>query len=173
MTWICCAALSTVAAQANPADIRAADILAINAGGPGFSNWESDIDSPNYVLRTRALVTTVAVEHPAPQRVYETQRFFDGKLVYSLAGLRPDTTYTVRLHFAELVANQRGQRVFDVSVNHHRMFKNLDVFGAAGGKFRALIERFQASADPTGKMELALTPVRGNPIISGIEVQRR
>jgi hypothetical protein len=104
--------------------------------------------------------------------VYASARFFDGRLVYAMAGLRPGALYTVRLHFAELVENARGRRVFDVKINRRRVLTNLDVFAAAGGKLRAIVEQFGATADRMGEIGIVLTPVRGDPIINGVEIQR-
>jgi hypothetical protein len=162
----------STAAQSNEADVRATDILAIDAGGRGIANWKADAGSPSYTLHSTAPVITAGVPSAAPQSVYDSQRFFDGTLVYSMAGLRPHTAYAVRLHFAELVENARGQRLFNISVNGHRVYTNFDVFAAAGGKFHAIVERFVTTADPTGQIGIALMPVRGNPIINGVEIQR-
>jgi hypothetical protein len=162
----------STAAQANAAGVLATDILAIDAGGSGIANWKPDAGSPDYTLRSKVPVITAGIRNPAPQSVYGSQRFFDGTLVYSLAGLRPQTAYTVRMHFAEFVANARGERIFNVSVNGRQVCTNLDVFAAAGGKFHALVERFAATADTTGQIGISLTPVRGSPIINGVEIQR-
>jgi hypothetical protein len=163
---------NAAAAEGRTSRVEATDVLAIDAGGPGIANWRADIGSPGYTLRTKSLIVTSGVRGAAPQSVYGSLRFFSGPLVYSMAGLKAGSAYTVRLHFAELVDDARGQRVFNIGINGRRAFTNFDVFAAAGGKFRAVVEDVAATADGSGQIGIQLTPVRGNPIINGLEVQR-
>jgi hypothetical protein len=169
-------ALPPVAAGAsedNTTDRVASDVLAVDAGGPRVGHWKADTGSPAYTVRSKFAVSTIGVRDSAPEKIYETQRFFRGMLAYSFAGLQPQTAYTVRLHFAELIENARGKRIFNILLNDRQVCRNLDVFLAAGGKFRAIAMNLAATADAKGEINVALIPVRGNPIINGVEVRRR
>jgi hypothetical protein len=45
-------------------------------------------------------INTSSVADPAPQAVYDTERY--GNFTYTVPGLTPGAAYTVRLHFAEI-----------------------------------------------------------------------
>jgi outer membrane protein assembly factor BamB len=76
--------------------------------------------------------------------------------------------YTVRLHFAELRATEAGARVFDLQIQGRVVIKELDVASRAGVRSTLVLE-FENVAAPRGVLELNLIPVRGQPLISGLE----
>ena len=104
----------------------------------------------------------------APAQVYNAQR--TGTFSYSLTGLTAGATYTVRLHFAELVygpttpgTSGAGQRLENVSINGTVALTNFDIDAQAGGGDKALVRQFAATADGTGKITVSVAPNAGSP----------
>jgi hypothetical protein len=86
-------------------------------------------------------------------------------------GLTAGTTYTVRLHFAELTWTAAGQRKFNVAINGTNVLTAFDVFAAAGGRNRAISEQFTAAANESGQIVIGFSQAGAdNPEVSGIEV---
>jgi hypothetical protein len=84
--------------------------------------------------------------------------------------LAPNTTYTVRLHFAETYWTAAGQRQFNVSIQSQRVETNLDVFAQAGAN-TALVKQYTATSDANGLIEIDVsTGAVDNPMISGVEI---
>jgi hypothetical protein len=79
-------------------------------------------------------------------------------------------TYTVSLHFAELVFDQPGKRVFDVSAEGAPKVSGLDVVNEAGYA-GAHIETFETDVND-GTLNLAFGRVVEDPMISAIEVSQ-
>ena len=80
--------------------------------------------------------------------------------------------YRVTLHFAELEKDARpGDRVFDVKLQGQTVAERLDVVQAAGGVERALAREFRG-VKVAGNLVVELTPVKGEPILAAIEVER-
>jgi len=92
--------------------------------------------------------------------------------MYLLPGLTPGAAYTVRLHFAENVVGKSGSRRFNVSINGAVALSNFDVFATAGGKNKALVQTFTATANASGQLTVAFSGVTQNQpaIVNGIEV---
>ncbi|HLI69747.1 MAG TPA: glycoside hydrolase family 3 C-terminal domain-containing protein [Ktedonobacteraceae bacterium] len=115
-----------------------------------------------------ASVDLTGVTNPAPESVYQNNR--GGNFTYTIPGLTPGGSYTVRLDFAETYWTQAGQRVFNVSMNGEQMLSNFDIIAAAGGPDKAVAEQFAATADSGGKITIQFTSVVDNAEVSGIEV---
>jgi len=80
--------------------------------------------------------------------------------------------YRVTLHFAELQKDiQPGQRVFDVKLQGQTAAAAVDVVQAAGGVERALTREFRR-VKVTDNLVVELNPIKGEPILSAIEVER-
>ena len=111
------------------------------------------------------------VTDPAPQAVYQTERY--GTFTYTIPGLNPSGLYTVRLHFAEDYWDSAGQRIFDVAINGTKVLSNFDIFAATGAQDRAIVEQFAAKAEAAEAHD-RLHPSPGSPDqnakSSGIEV---
>ncbi len=90
----------------------------------------------------------------------------------TIQGLR-DTTYTVRLHFAELDARVGpDQRVFQVLLQGETVLSELDIVQQAGGAFRGLVKTFSATPED-GQLTIGMRPAAAAehpPVISGIEL---
>ncbi len=87
----------------------------------------------------------------------------------TIGGLKPGT-YTVRLVFAE--PDNDVNRTFDVRVQDRVVAESLDVFAEAKGGMRALTKTVQKVAVGDGTLNVALTPRKGETILSGIEIIR-
>ena len=118
---------------------------------------------------TAATIDVSGVTNPAPQAVYQTYRA--GAFTYTLTGLTPSSSYTLRLHFADPGATAAGQRQFDVSVNGTAVLTNFDVFATAGGENKAVVQSLAATANAQGDLVIAFAyGAAGTPFVNGIEV---
>ena len=121
---------------------------------------------------TSSAIDVSGVTDPAPEAVYKTHRHgtqFD----YTLTGLQPGVSHTVRLHFCETWATGSNKRRFHVDINGVRVLTNLDVFQVTGGQFRAHAETFTATADANGVIVVSfLTGSKNRPFVSGLELWR-
>ncbi len=150
--------------------VNAIALLQINSGGGAAGTFVADTDfssgSPSSVTST---IDTSAVTNPAPQAVYQTERW--GVFTYTIPNLTPNSAYKVRLHFAELAFSGTGQRIFSVAINGTTVLTNFDIVAAAGGSLKAVIEEFTPSASATG--QIVISYIKGSadyPKSSGIEI---
>jgi len=114
-------------------------------------------------------IDTSAVISPAPQAVYQTERW--GVFTYTIPNLNPGAAYKVRLHFAELAFGSPGQRVFSVAINGTTVLSNFDIVAAAGAGRRANIQEFIQTANTSG--QIIISYIKGPadyPKSSGIEI---
>jgi fibronectin type 3 domain-containing protein len=146
------------------------DVLDINAGGEAAGAWVADEDfSGGTATSTSAAINTSHVANPAPQAVYQTNRF--GTFTYTIPGFTAGASYIVDLHFAETYWTAPGQRLFNVLINGKQVLTNYDIFASAGGEFVATVESFAATADSTGTITLQfVVGAADNPQLNGIEI---
>src|SRR6202040_4098124 len=97
-------------------------------------------------------INTSGVNNPAPQAVYQSQRY--GNFSYVFPGLQARASYTVHLHFAETYWSSAGQRVFNVSLNGSQVLLKFDIIAATGAKDKAIVEQFTATADSNGQITI-------------------
>jgi fibronectin type 3 domain-containing protein len=143
--------------------------LAIHSGGGTVGSFLSDTDvKGGHTYATSHAIDTGGVTNPAPQAVYQTERY--GNFTYTVPNLTPGATYTVKLHFAEIFWNTAGKRIFNVSINGTQVLTNFDIFATAGGEYKAIVERFTAVADSAGHIIITYTSVRDFAKSSGIEI---
>lgn len=149
--------------------LREFRVASINAGGPEVGTFGADGGfSRGATYATGAMIHTGSAL-AAPPGVYSTERY--GEFTYTLTGLKPGSSYTVRLHFAETTFAQAGKRRFSVAVNGVGMLADYDVFAAAGGANKAVVESFQAVANASGAILVQFTHgTADNPKVSAIEV---
>lgn len=140
-----------------------------NSGGYAAGNFTADANfSGGTVASATNTIDTSAVTNPAPQSVYQTERY--GNFTYTFGGLTPSATCTVRLHFVEFYWNSVGQRRFNVSINGTQVLANFDIIAAAGGQNKAIVRQFAANANGSGQIVIQYTTVTDNAKSSGIEV---
>lgn len=97
--------------------------------------------------------------------LYQNNRW--GMTGYAVA-VPASGTYTVRLHFAEVVMASAGRRVFDVLAEGAVRVNDLDVYGRVGPA-RALVEQFAVTVTD-GTLNLGFQAVVEDPMVSGVEV---
>jgi outer membrane protein assembly factor BamB len=80
-----------------------------------------------------------------------------------------ETTYRIRLFFAELENRKTGERIMDVRIQGKDALKSFDIVSEAGRPDKEVIKTFSgvhAGAD----LSIELIPVKGNTILSGVEI---
>jgi hypothetical protein len=82
----------------------------------------------------------------------------------------PNGTYTLELSFADPMSDAPGQRIFNVIAEDQPILTNFDVTAAAG-KGGAITRIFTVTVDD-GRLSLGFTGVKGNALISSIELRR-
>lgn len=146
-----------------------ASTYAVNAGGSAAGNFQADaFFSGGTTASTTSAIDTSGVSNPAPQAVYQSERY--GNFTYTFPNLQAGASYTVRLHFAEFYWSNAGQRVFNVSINGNQVLTNFDIIASAGAKNKALIEQFSATANGSGQIVIQFSTVVDNAKASGIEI---
>jgi hypothetical protein len=156
----------------NPADavakIMAAGV-ALDAGGGSAGSYTTDAYySGGKTYSVSDPVDTSRVSVPAPQQVYQTERF--GNFSYTLPHLVPDSPSIVRLDFAEIYWNGPNQRLFNVLINGNPVLTNFDIEATAGGKDIAISRQFECLSDSSGRIVIQFTTLRDNAKVSGIQV---
>jgi hypothetical protein len=142
----------------------------VNAGGAAVAPFSADADfTGGTAASTTAAVSTAGVTLPAPQGVYQTERYGQ-TMGYSFPGLTPGASYTVRLHFAEIFWTMTGQRVFNVTLDGQAVLSNFDIVAAAGGPLKAIVSEFTIPVPSNGQIDIGFTTVVDNAKVSGIEI---
>jgi beta-glucosidase len=143
--------------------------LQISAGGPATGTWVADEDfSGGSTASTTNAISTAGVTNPAPQSVYQHNRY--GNFSYAVAGYTPGATYTIRLHFAEEYWTTAGSRIFNVSIDGTQVLTNFDILATAGGEYKAVVEQFTEVAPANGTFTIAFATVKDNAQVNGIEI---
>jgi hypothetical protein len=142
----------------------------INAGGSPTGSFAADEDySGGSIFSTTNSIDTSAVGAPAPQAVYQTQRY--GDFTYTVGGLTVGQTYLVRLDESEDYWTAAGDREFNVVANGTQVLTNYDIFAAAGGEFKAVVPEFYVTANSSGQIILQFETGAANlPTVDGIEI---
>ena len=141
----------------------------ISAGGPAAAPFVADEDfTGGATSSTTHAITTTGLTNPAPQSVYQHNRY--GNFTYTIPGLTAGASYTVRLHFAEEYWTTAGSRVFNVLINGTQVLTNFDILATAGGEYIGVIEPFTATASSTGTVTIQFVTVKDNAQVNGIEI---
>jgi malectin (di-glucose binding ER protein) len=142
----------------------------INSGGPAVSPFIADADfSGGGTISHTNTIDLSGVTNPAPMAVYQTGR--TGNFSYTISGVNPGSSHTVRLHFAETYFSSAGSRTFNVSINGTQVLSNFDIFATAGAQNKAVIEQFTEPASSTGNYVITFSSVINQSLVSGIEIQ--
>jgi len=116
-------------------------------------------------------INTSYVVDPAPQAVYQYERYGTSAFTYTIPNLTAGASYWVRLHFAEIYFTAAGQREFDVSINGTQVLTNFDIVATAGAANTAVIEMFEANANGSGQITITFNLGAVNyPKVDGIEI---
>jgi beta-glucanase (GH16 family) len=145
--------------------------VAVNSGGSAVSPFVADayVSGGTVAAPTAAAISTVGVTNPAPQAVYQTERY--GAMTYTFTGLTAGAGYRVRLHLVEYYWSAANARKFNVAINGTQVLSNYDIFAAAGGQNKAIVPEFNATANGSGQIIVAFTVGSvDQPKSSGIEI---
>jgi hypothetical protein len=157
-------------ADSTEAAVTPSASYAINSGGGQVGSFAADaLFSGGNAGSTGSAIDLSAATNPAPQAVYQTERW--GASTYIFSSLTPTANYKVRLHFAEIYYNAAGIRVFNVSINGTQVLFNYDIF-AEVGKNKAIIKEFTIPANGSGQIVIQYANIAGkdNAKSSGIEI---
>ena len=147
-------------------------VYQINCGGSAASPYTADQYYSGGSARTVTnSITTTGVTSPAPQAVYQGERY--GAVTYTLPSLTAGASYTVRLHFAELYWTATGKRKFNVAINGTTVLSNYDIYSATGARYKAIVREFVTTANSSGQIVIAFTNVTDNATVEGIQVIRQ
>ena len=161
--------LVTTAGSAPPAAAAGSGGVDISAGGPAAAPFVADEDfTGGATAATTTAITTTGVTNPAPQSVWQHNRY--GNFTYTIPGLTAGASYTVRLDFAEEYWTTAGSRTFNVLINGTQVLTSFDIFAAAGGEYIAVIKAFTATASSTGTVTIQFVTVKDNAQVNGIEI---
>jgi hypothetical protein len=147
----------------------------IDVGGYGVENFIGDTDEISGNHNTNAFtvpIDTSAVSNPAPQHVYQTERW--GPSTYTIATLTPGGSYRVRLHLCETTFSPPSRRTFNVRINGEPVLTEYDIYAEAGGLNTAVVPEFTVTADDGGQLTVEFAQgtqgTNQNPSVRGIEV---
>ena len=143
--------------------------LAVNSAGGAAGQFVADayVAGGTVAAVSSATIDTSGLVAPAPQAVYQTERF--GNFTYTFTGLISGLNYKVRLHSAETYWTAVGQRRFNVIINGTQVLTNFDIIAAAGAANKAVINEFNAVASG-GQIVIQYVTVTDNARSSGIEI---
>lgn len=83
----------------------------------------------------------------------------------------PETLYRINLYFSELENKKPGERVFNVRLQNDTVLENFDIAGETGKTDKEVIKSF-AGIKAGKSLKIDLMPVKGNTILSGIELMQ-
>jgi beta-glucanase (GH16 family) len=143
--------------------------LAVNSGGGAAAQFAADawFTGGTQATPVTAAIDTTGVVSPAPQAVYQSERF--GNFTYTFTSLTSGLSYKLRLHFAETYWTSAGQRLFNVLVNGTQVLRNFDIVATAGAPNKATIQEFTATPN-AGQISIQYVTVKDNAKSSGIEL---
>jgi len=81
------------------------------------------------------------------------------------------TSYRVNLYFSELENKKPGERIFGVRIQGSRVLENFDIVREAGQTDKEVVKSFNGIR-AGNKLKIELDAVKGNTILSGIELIR-
>jgi hypothetical protein len=142
---------------------------AVNAGGSVAGSFVAD----NYVSGGTSASTTASIDvtgvlSPAPLSVYQSER--NGNFTYTFNSLKANSTYTVRLHFAETLHTQADQRKMHIDINGKRSLTDFDIFATAKAKNKAVVQELAATTTADGQIKIVFTGSKGSAKVNGVEI---
>ena len=166
-------AISVTPSGTTPPPTQTANPVLLDAGGPAAVGTAGSFlaDSGYSGGKTASYSTAVntgGVANPAPQAVYQSERY--GDFTYAIANLVAGQQYTLQLDLVENYWNAAGKRSFNVSVNSTPWLSNFDIYSAAGGKNVAIARTVNVAADNAGKITIGFKSLIDNAKVNGIRV---
>ena len=128
--------------------------FAVNSGGNAAGSFAADTDVVGGTIAapTAATIITTGLTNPAPQAVYQTERY--GNFTYTFGGLTLGAPYAVRLHLVEYYWNAANKRKFNVFINGSEVLTNLDIFATTGGQNIAMIREYSVTPKANGQISI-------------------
>ena len=173
--------------NAMPAGEGRIERVGLNFGAPGDRRAENGtlwLDCPSVGGRSPDVGVATQPEQVSCFRVHSLRVSGDGPgwVVASGAegvrqieatvaeGEKKKRPYTVRLYFAEPDGAEKGQRVFNVSLQGKRVLANFDIVAEAGGKWRGVVKEFNGVVIKDA-LKIELKP-KGDlePVLCGVEI---
>lgn len=138
--------------------------IRINCGGPAMvdasgNHWAAD----NLKNHTE---TVAAITNTSIPALYTKESWSTGTLQYQFTV--PNSSYTVKLHFAEIYLTQKGLRVFNIVINGSTVHASFDILGLTTPD-KAYDVSFPVTVTG-GLITIQLVPVMGSPKLSAIEI---
>jgi beta-glucanase (GH16 family) len=146
--------------------------ISMNAGGYAVEQFATEnFSAGGFTNYHNLTIDTSAVQHPAPQGVYQTEHW--GASDWAIPNLDPSASYVLRLHFVENTFTAAGKRLFNVMINGQQVLTNFDIYATAGATSKALVEQFIVTPDENGIVSLQFVQgAADQPTVSGIELLR-
>ena len=143
------------------------EFMRVNAGGPqlelGGAIWKANQFNEGGAIASNP---NLAIKNTDDDVLYQSE--LNGNLRYSIPV--SNGTYDLKLHFAELVYKNPGQRVFNISIeNNQFQLQNYDIFSKVGHA-AAIVETFNGVIVKDSYLDIILTGVTNKAKISAIEV---
>ena len=163
-------------AHTNPGGMS---LAAGSTTGTGSFAPDTEFTTGGATFTTSNPITTTGITNPPPQSVLQAERWDNSGLTgpnsgftYTIPGLTPGRSYTVRLDFSEnnIPSGAVGDRVFDVAINGTNVLHNFDIFATAGSLYTAVARSFTETADSWGKISIKFTSDVAQAKVDGIEV---
>ena len=81
----------------------------------------------------------------------------------------PEASYRVNFYFSELENKKPGERIFDITIQNSKVLESFDIVNEAGQANKEVIKSF-SGIKAEKSLRIDLTPVKGNTILSGVEI---
>ncbi|EDX86073.1 Carbohydrate binding module (family 6) [Synechococcus sp. PCC 7335] len=154
------------------------EALRINAGGGNYidtlgNQWVAGGD---YLTKGKTTDTIAPIFKTEDDTIYQTAAVSRKKNAPANFVIPVDNgNYALNLHFAEIVHDDFGQRLFDIILEGETVLSDLDIFEKSKnaffpGKDSALVLNFQDIDVSDGALNLTVESTVDKSIISGIEV---
>ncbi|MBS1839777.1 MAG: hypothetical protein JSS69_09420 [Acidobacteria bacterium] len=155
-----------------PAKAQNQPAVRVNCGGMAYTDakglaWQAD----NSYNGGNTSVVTTRITGTADPKLFQTDRYASSAtkpIIYTFQV--PSGSYHVNLYFAETFPGTQkvGARVFNVKVQGNQVFRNLDIYAAAGAN--AALVRGTDAVVTTGPLAIELDSVVQMAKINAIEI---
>lgn len=152
--------------------VACGQVTALNGTEPPVWSADSGYSGTTNTVSVNHSIDRTGLVKPAPQAVYQYERWATGPLTYTFGGLTANTAYRFRLHFAEVYYSSAGGRVMNATLNGITVLSGFDIFAVAGGQNKATIRDITGTANASGQAVITLTATSASndPKICGIEI---
>lgn len=135
--------------------------------GNSFSTWTSDaiyISSQTSGWGNNNMGVVLSIAGTTEQQLYNTERF--GTFAYAIP--LANSTYVVKLHFAEIFWSTPGKRVFNVDIEGQRVLSNYDILSEV--PWRTAIQKQYNVTVSDGMLNLNFISVVDKAKLTAIEI---